>query len=114
METDAQTHAQLIDNYFAEKLLVLKSLDYTPLVQQYLLDPAGDQQNVPTILQNGLAIQKLVDPDVTLVTFFDPLLKLLLYYTLYGLKTVPQGKYMIPPGDAQQIAKGQQFGSNAY
>src|SRR6266699_3622880 len=73
METDAQTHAQLIDNYFAEKLLVLKSLDYTPLVQQYLLDPAGDQQNVPTILQNGLAIQKLVDPDVTLVTFFDTL-----------------------------------------
>jgi len=112
METDAQTHAQLIDNYFAEKLLVLKSLDYTPLVQQYLLDPAGDQQNVPTILQNGLAIQKLVDPDVTLVTFFDPRGKLLLYYSLYGLKPVPHGKYMIPPEDAQQIAKGQQFVSN--
>ncbi len=114
METDAQTHAQLIDNYFAEKLLVLKSLDYTPLVQQYLLDPAGDQQNVPTILQNGLAIQKLVDPDVTLVTFFDPRGKLLLYYSLYGLKPVPHGKYMIPPEDAQQIAKGQQFVSNVY
>src|SRR2546426_1964294 len=53
METDAQTHAQLIDNYFTEKLLVLKSLDYTPLVQEYLLDPVGDQKNVPTILQNG-------------------------------------------------------------
>src|SRR5215470_2139801 len=59
METDAQTHAQLIDNYFTEKLLILKSLDYTPLVQQYLLDP-GDQQIVPTILQNGLAIQRLI------------------------------------------------------
>ena len=56
METDAQTHAQLIDSYFKEKLIILKSLDYTPLVQQYLLDPAGDQQNVQTILKNGLAI----------------------------------------------------------
>ncbi|HKV02789.1 MAG TPA: cache domain-containing protein [Ktedonobacteraceae bacterium] len=114
METDAQTHAQLIDNYFAEKLLVLKSLDYTPLVQQYLLDPAGSQQIVPTILENGLAIQKLVDPDVTLVTFFDPRGKLLLYYSLYHLKPVPHGKYMIPPEDAQQIAKGQQFVSSVY
>jgi hypothetical protein len=114
METDAQTHAQLIDNYFTEKLLVLKSLDYTPLVQEYLLDPVGDQKNVPTILQNGFAIQRLIDPDVTLVTFFDPGGKLLLSYSLYGLKPQPHGKYMIPPEDAQQIAKGQQFVSNVY
>jgi len=114
METDAQTHAQLIDNYFTQKLLVLKSLDYTPLVQEYLLDPVGDQKNVPTILQNGFAIQRLIDPDVTLVTFFDPGGKLLLSYSLYGLKPQPHGKYMIPPEDAQQIAKGQQFVSNVY
>lgn len=114
METDAQTHAQLIDNYFTQKLLVLKSLDYTPLVQEYLLDPVGDQKNVPTILQNGFAIQRLIDPDVTLVTFFDPAGKLLLSYSLYGLKPQPHGKYMIPPEDAQQIAKGQQFVSNVY
>src|SRR6266852_3003086 len=91
-----------------------KSLDYTPLVQQYLLDPAGDQQNVQTILQNGLAIQRLVDPDVTIVTFFDPRGKVLLDYSLYGLKPQPHGKYMIPPEDAQQIAKGQQFISGVY
>ena len=114
METDAQTHAQLIDNYFTQKLLVLKSLDYTPLVQEYLLDPVGDQKNVPTILQNGFAIQRLIDPDVTLVTFFDPGGKLLLSYSLYGLKPQLHGKYMIPPEDAQQIAKGQQFVSNVY
>ena len=114
METDAQTHAQLIDNYFTQKLLVLKSLDYTPLVQEYLLDPVGDQKNVPTILQNGFAIQRLIDPDVTLVTFFDPRGKLLLSYSLYGLKPQPHGKYMIPPEDAKQIAKGQQFVSNVY
>jgi len=115
METDAQTHAQLIDNYFTQKLLILKSLDYSPLVQQYLLDPAGDQQNVRTILQNGLAIQRLIDPDVTLVTFFDPQGTILLSYSLYsGLKPQPHGKYMIPPEDAQQIAKGQQFISGVY
>ncbi|HEX6108229.1 MAG TPA: hypothetical protein VFZ02_02365, partial [Ktedonobacteraceae bacterium] len=114
METDAQTHAQLIDNYFTQKLLVLKSLDYTPLVQEYLLDPVGDQKNVPTILQNGFAIQRLIDPDVTLVTFFDPGGKLLLSYSLYGLKPQPHGKYMIPPEDAKQIATGQQFVSNVY
>src|SRR6266436_2227407 len=114
METDAQTHAQLIDNYLTQKLLVLKSLDYTPLVQEYLLDPVGDQKNVPTILQNGFAIQRLIDPDVTLVTFFDPGGKLLLSYSLYGLKPQPHGKYMIPPEDVQQIAKGQQFVSNVY
>jgi hypothetical protein len=115
METDAQTHAQLIDNYFTQKLLILKSLDYTPLVQQYLQDPAADQQNVPTILANGLAIQRLIDPDVTLVTFFDPQGGVLLSYSLYsGLKPQPHGKYMIPPEDEQQIAKGQQFISGVY
>jgi len=114
MEIDAQTHAQFIDSYFTEKLLILKSLDYTPLVQQFLLDP-GNQQIVPTILQNGLAIQRLVDPDVTLVTFFDSRgKKILLFYSLYGLKPQAHGKYMIPPEDAQQIAKGQQFVSGVY
>ncbi len=115
METDAQTHAQLIDNYLTQKLLVLKSLDYTPLVQQYLFDPVRYKDNVPTILQNGIAIQKLLDPDVSLVTFFDPQGKLLLYYSLYGsVKPQPHGKYMIPPEDAKQIATGQQFVSGVY
>src|SRR5260221_2501499 len=114
METDTQTHAQLIDNYFSEKLLILKSLDYTPLVQQFLLDPVGDQRNAPTVVANVLAIQKLFDPDVTIVTFFDTRGKVLLYYSLYGLKPQPHGKYMIPPEDAQQIAKGQQFVTSVY
>src|SRR5690348_17151262 len=115
METDAQTHAQLIDNYLSGKLLVLKSLDYTPLVQQYLFDPVKYKGNVPTILQNGIAIQKLLDPDVRLVTFFDTHGKVLLYYSLYGNeRPQPHGNYMIPPEDAQQIAKGQQFISNVY
>lgn len=114
METDAQTHAQLIDNYLSEKLLVLKSLDYSPLVQDYLADPVKNKNNVPTILQNGFAIQKLVDPDVSLVTFFDPQGKLILYYSLYGAKPQPHGKYLIPPEDARQIATGQQFLSGVY
>ncbi|HEX6483130.1 MAG TPA: cache domain-containing protein [Ktedonobacteraceae bacterium] len=114
METDAQTHAQLIDNYLSQKLLILKSLDYTPVVQAFLLNPAGDQKDAATIVANGYAIQKLVDPDVTIATFFNLRGKVVLYYSLYGLKPQPHGKYMIPPEDALQIAKGQQFVSSVY
>src|SRR5258706_851291 len=114
METDAQTHAQLIDNYLSQKLLILKSLDYTPLVQEFLLDPVGDQKNAPTIVQNGLAINKLLDTDIKVATFFSPQGKVLLSYSLYGVKPQPHGKYMIPPEDAQQIAKSQQFVSGVY
>jgi C4-dicarboxylate-specific signal transduction histidine kinase len=114
METDAKTHAQLIDNYLSGKLLELKSLDYTPLVQQYLLDPAADRANVPTILQNGLAIHKLIDPDVTLVTFYDAQGKFLLSYSMYGVKPQLHGKYQIPPEDVKQLAQGQQFTSGVY
>lgn len=113
-ETDAQTHAQLIDNYLSQKLLILKSLDYTPLVQGFLADPQGDQANVSTIVKNGIAIQKLLDTDITIATFFSPQGKVLLYYSLYGVKPEPHGQYMIPPEDAQQIAKGQQFVSDVY
>src|SRR6185312_3659636 len=97
-----------------QKLLILKSLDYTPLVQGFLLDPEGDQANAPTIVQNGIAIQKLLDTDITIATFFSPQGKVLLSYSLYGVKPEPHGKYMIPPEDAQQIAKGQQFVSDVY
>src|SRR6266567_989161 len=114
METDAQTHAQLIDNYLSQKLLILKSLDYTPLVQEFLRDPVGDQKNAPTIVKNGLAINKLLEPEITVATFFDTRGKVLLSYSLYGVKPQPHGKYMIPPEDAQQIAKGQQFVSGVY
>jgi hypothetical protein len=114
METDAQTHAQLIDNYLSQKLLILKSLDYTPLVQDFLGDPVGDQKNAPTIVKNGLAINKLLDTDIKVATFFSPQGKVLLSYSLYGVKPQPHGKYMIPPEDAQQIAKGQQFVSGVY
>src|SRR2546421_12074240 len=114
METDAQTHAQLIDNYLSQKLLILKSLDYTPLVQEFLRDPVGDQKNALTIVKNGLAINKLLDTDIKVATFFSPQGKVLLSYSLYGVKPQPHGKYMIPPEDAQQIAKGQQFVSGVY
>lgn len=39
METDARTRAQLIDNYFSERILEAESLSRLPAIQQYL---AGD------------------------------------------------------------------------
>jgi hypothetical protein len=115
LETDAQTHAQLIDTYLSQKLLVLKSLDYTPVVEDYLLDPVHNAaKDVPTIVANGRAIQATLDPDVTLVTFFSPEGKQLLYYSVGNIQPQPHGKYMIPPEDLQQFATGQQFVSGVY
>jgi len=114
LETDAQTHAQLIDTYLAGKMLGIKSLDYSPLVQQYYLSPPADQVNVPTITQNGLAIQKLVNPEVTLSVFFTPQGQLRFSYSNYGVQPKPHGKYLIPPEDLQKIPLGQQFLSGVY
>jgi hypothetical protein len=111
METDAKTHAQLIDSYLSVKLLTLQSLDYTPLVLGYFLDPAGAQAkaNAHLIIENGMAINKKLDPEILLVTFFTPQGKQLLFYSPVNLKPQPHGKDLIPPGDLQRIALGHQF-----
>ena len=116
METDAKTHAQLIDSYLSVKLLTLQSLDYTPLVLGYFLDPAGAQAkaNAHLIIENGMAINKKLDPEILLVTFFTPQGKQLLFYSPVNLKPQPHGKDLIPPGDLQRIALGHQFISGVY
>jgi hypothetical protein len=114
LETDTRTHTQLIDGYIAAKMLSLKSLDYTPIVQQYLLDPPHGQSLLPTIIANGEAIQKTINPDIMLVTFFTPDGKQLFSYSVYGLKPAPHGKYMISPDEIHKAALGQQFTSGIY
>src|SRR5215469_1089637 len=116
METDARTHAQLIDSYLSVKLLTFQSLDYTPLVLGYFMDPTGAQAkaNAPLIIANGMAINKKLDPEILLVTFFTPQGKQLLFYSPVNLKPQPHGNYLIPPGDLQRIALGQQFISGVY
>jgi len=116
LEADAQTHAQLIENYLTAKLLEVRTLDNTPIVQQYFADPAHNQAALAVIIQNGLAINKSNDPDIMLVTHFDLRGRLLFSYSIYNLKPQPHGKYHIPPADLENLAKSTslQYVSGVY
>lgn len=105
LETDAQTHTQLIDSYISGKLLEVKSLAYTPISQQFLLNPVLDAPNTVQLVRNGLAINKSNDPEQILASFFTLKGKFLLSYSTYNLKAIPHGKYMIPPEDMQNLLK---------
>jgi hypothetical protein len=112
--TDAQTHAQLIENYLRGKLLEARTLDNTPVVQQYFTDHS--QQALATLLTNGLAINKSNDPDIILVTHFDLQGHYLFHYSIYGLKPELRGKDLIPPEDLQNVLKSKtgQYVSHVY
>jgi Cache domain len=116
LAADAQTHAQLIENYLAAKLLEVRTLDNTPIVQQYFEDPVHNQAALAVVLQNGLAINKSNDPDIVLVTHFDLQGHYLFHYSIYNLKPQPHGKYLIPPTDLQNLAKSKslQYVSGVY
>jgi len=116
LEADAQTHSQLIENYLTAKLLEVRTLDNTPIVQQYFTDPAHNQVALGVVVQNGLAINKSNDPDIVLVTHFDLRGHYLFHYSIYGLKPQPHGKYLLPPSDMQHLAKSKslQYVSDVY
>ncbi len=116
LEADAQTHAQLIENYLTAKLLEVRTLDNTPIVQQYFTDPAHNQAALAVLTQNGLAINKSNDPDILLVTHFDLRAHYLFSYSIYGLKPQLHGKYLIPPADLENLAqsKSLQYVSGVY
>jgi len=116
LEADAQTHAQLIENYLTAKLLEVRTLDNTPIVQQYFADPAHNQAALAVLLKNGLAINKSNDPDIILVTHFDLRGHVLFSYSIYNLKPQPHGKYLIPPADLENLAqsKSLQYVSGVY
>ncbi len=116
LEADAQTHSQLIENYLTAKLLEVRTLDNTPIVQQYFTDPAHNQAALAVLTQNGLAINKSNDPDIILVTHFDLRAHYLFSYSIYGLKPQQHGKYLIPPADLENLAqsKSLQYVSGVY
>src|SRR6266516_5366669 len=116
LAADAQTHSQLVENYLTAKLLEVRTLDNTPIVQQYFADPEHNQAALAVVLQNGLAINKSNDPDIVLVTHFDLRGHYLFHYSIYGQKPQPHGKYLIPPTDMQNLAKSKslQYVSGVY
>src|SRR6266699_7338353 len=105
LEADAQTHSQLIENYLTAKLLEVRTLDNTPIVQQYFADPVHNQAALAVVVQNGLAINKSNDPDIVLVTHFDLQGHYIFHYSIYGQKPQPHGKYLIPPADMSHLAE---------
>ncbi len=54
LAADAQTHSQLIENYLTAKLLEVRTLDNTPIVQQYFADPVHNQAALAVVLQMDL------------------------------------------------------------
>ncbi|GCE24544.1 hypothetical protein KDA_00280 [Dictyobacter alpinus] len=116
METDAHTRAQLINNYFRDRMLDVQSLAQVPLAQDFLLDPVKNQANAPLIIQNGKVVGTYLDPNYTLWALFDIKGKPLLSYSTNNTnaKFQPHGKYIIPPEDAQRLLTGKPFMSAVY
>ncbi len=115
METDARTHAQLIDNYLANKQVIIGSLTNDPNVQDYLLAPQTfPQAQLSLFIQDGLALEKFLYPEVSLIEFFSPQGKPLLNYSIYGVKPHLHGTQLVPATYLQKVLQGQQFFSGVY
>jgi hypothetical protein len=114
MEINANNQTQTIDNYLKNKMLIFQSLDNSPIVQQYFADPVGDQANLPLIIQSGLSIHELVDPEVLVVSFFTPQGKLLTSYSQYKQQPFMHGNSLIPSEYLAKFTQSTQFISGVY
>lgn len=114
MKADANTHAQLINNYFVDRMREVLSLAQTPIAQDYLIEPAKNKQNA--IVQNGQAVANYLDPHYILWVLFDMQGKPLISYPSNnsGVTFQPHGRYVIPPEDAQKLLLGKPFVSAVY
>ncbi|HZO72753.1 MAG TPA: cache domain-containing protein [Ktedonobacteraceae bacterium] len=118
LETNAQAQSNLIDEYLTNKLQIISSLDNIPLVQQYFENPKGDDPaniyGTSGIVQNGLALEKYLYPDVSVISFFTLQGNLLLSFSLYHLQPQMRGAHLVPPEYLQKILQGQPFISDVY
>ncbi len=115
MITDAKVHAKLIDAYLANKETISESLSNDPNAQEYFLAPNlfSDAQRA-LFIQDGLALEKSLYPEVSLVEFLDTKGGLLIYYSLYGNKPEAHGTSLVPPEYLQRVLQGQSFFSGVY
>ncbi|MGH2507719.1 MAG: hypothetical protein ACRDHZ_10020, partial [Ktedonobacteraceae bacterium] len=118
METNSKAQANLINNYLADQLQIIGSLDNIPLVQQYLQNPQGDAQTNITgplgIIQNGLSIEKTLYPNVSIVEFFTLKGKPLLSFSAQNATPQLRGTQSVPPAYLQQVLLGHPFASDVY
>jgi C4-dicarboxylate-specific signal transduction histidine kinase len=115
MITDAKVHAKLIDNYLANKEAIIESLSNDPSVQGYIPNPHSfSKAELALFIQDGLALEKSLSPEITLIEFCDARGQTLLHYSLYGDEPQVHGTSLIAPEYLQRVLQGQQFFSGVY
>jgi C4-dicarboxylate-specific signal transduction histidine kinase len=115
MTTDAKSHAKLIDNYLANKEAIVGSLSNDPNVRTYLMySKSFSGAQLTLFIQDGLALEKSLYPEVSLIEFFTPQGTSLLNYSMYGDKPQLHGKDLVPAEYLQRVLQDKQFFSGVY
>ncbi len=114
MTSDAQSRVQLINTYFAERLLDAQTLSQVPTVQTFLqATPSRSPQYQDLAVHAGYALGagSFRDKHYVTWTLFDPQGTLRLSYPT---SPPPHGKYLVPPGDLQRVKTLKTFVSDVY
>ena len=114
MQTDAQSRVQLIDTYLNERLLNARTLTQIPsLVAFMATPPQPTTQDLIVHAGYALAAGILRDKHYTIWALFDPQGNVRLYYPTTSQPT-PRGRYLVPPGDVQEVRSGKTFITPVY
>ncbi len=108
MESDARTHAQLINNYFTDRLKDVVSLAQVPLAQQLFQDPTNSNLKA-LVIQNGKVVAANLDPNYTIWSLFNLQGQPLLSYTSNGNINSSPTSTAIPPQYQSQLQTGEPF-----
>jgi len=114
MQTDAQSRVQLIDTYLNERLLDAKTLTQIPSLVAFMATPPQlATQDLIVHAGYALAAGILRDKHYTIWALFDPAGHIRLYYPTTSQPT-PRGRYLVPPGDVQEVGSGKTFITPVY
>ena len=114
MQTDAQSRVQLIDTYLNERLLDAKTLTQIPSLVAFMATPPQlVTQDLIVHAGYALAAGILRDKHYTIWALFDPAGHIRLYYPTTSQPT-PRGRYLVPPGDVQEVGSGKTFITPVY
>ncbi len=113
METDAKTHAQLINTYFTQRLLDVQAFMQISVVQRFLSNPTMYRAEAPTILEGAQVLgDRDKDTHYINIALFDPQGNPLIYTPT---KPPLHGQYLLPPEDVTQLSTtGKPFTSAVY
>ena len=114
MKTDAQSRVQLIDTYLNERLLDARTLTQIPSLVAFMATPPQlATQDLIVHAGYALAAGILRDKHYTIWALFDPAGHIRLYYPTTSQPT-PRGRYLVPPGDVQEVGSGKTFITPVY